>query len=780
MGSGVIMAACPRRARWIKSPGNLPRQLTSFIGRERELQDLKGLLEHSRLLTLTGPGGSGKTRLGLQLAAEVTGGFTDGVYFVALAPVGNPDLLLSTIAQGIGLRDVGDRPLLDRLRSHLENAQVLILLDNFEHLIAAAPVVAQILQATLALRIVVTSRAPLHVTGEQEYEVPPLRVPDLQSTTVAAVGDCESVRLFIERAQAVWPDFVLDEKNAALVAEIARRLDGLPLAVELAAARVKLLPLASLFARLEQSLPVLVGGARDLPQRQQTLRGTIAWSYGLLGAGAGRLLAACSVFRGGISLEDAEFVCAAAIDLGIEVLDGLEELVDQSLLRRVDAAGAGGPRFGMLFMVREYAAERLAEMPERARVEASHAATFLALAEAAGRGLQGPAELEWLDRLEAEHQNIRAAIDWYQQHEPREALRLAAAMSRFWGVRGHFTEGRRRLRALLDACGDETATRVKALNGAASLAIDQGDHADARDLVGESIRLSQELGYRRGEAIALVFLGRSLIAGGRPAEADPHLERALELLEGLDDPAAVATGLLYAGLAEHFTGRFEESCARYERSVDLCRAAGYRSVAARSLQQLGKSRLELGDIRGARSALEEALPTCLELGDRWVVPVVMTGFAGVAARTGRPRRALRLAGVARGLCEAGQFSMPVPVDTELERWLAPAKKQLGSAAAQVMAEGQGMSLAEAVSYALADEPEEVWRSGPRRTLTRRELEVAALVAQGRTNRGIAGQLHLSVRTVDTHVDHVLTKLGFSNRAQLVAWAYESGMAPKDT
>jgi predicted ATPase/DNA-binding CsgD family transcriptional regulator len=762
-------------------PDNLPRQLTSFIGRERELQDLRGLLERSRLLTLTGPGGSGKTRLGLQLAAEVTGGFPGGVYFVALAPVGNPELVLSSIAQGIGLPDIGDRPLLDRLRSHLENARVLILLDNFEHLMAAAAVVVQILQATVALRIVVTSRAPLHVSGEQEFEVLPLRVPDPQCATVGAVACCESVRLFTERAQAVWPGFVLDEENAALIAGIARRLDGLPLAVELAAARVKLLPPASLLARLEQSLPVLVGGPRDLPQRQQTLRATIAWSYGLLGAGAGRLLAACSVFRGGISLEGAESVCAAAIDLGIEVLSGLEELVDQSLLRRIGGfAGLGGPRFGMLFMVREYAAERLAEMPERARVEEAHAAAFLALAEAAGRELRGPGEREWLDRLETEHQNIRAALDWCQQHEPGDALRLAVAMSRFWGVRGHFTEGRGRLKALLDVCRDGTSTRVKALNGAASLAIDQGDHGEACDLLGESIRLSQELGYRRGEATALVFLGRSLIAGGRPAEAGPHVERALRLLDGRDDPAALAIALLYAGLAAHFTGQFEEARARYVRSVDLCRAAGFRSVGARSLQQLGKTRLELGDIRGARSALEEALPTCLELGDRWVVPIVMTGFAGVAARTGRPRRALRLAGVALGLCEAGQFSMPVPVEAELERWLAPARKRLGPAAAEIMREGRWMSLAEAVSYALADEPEDAWRSGPRRTLTRRELEVASLVAQGLTNRGIAGQLHLSVRTVDTHVDHILTKLGFSNRAQLVAWAYESGLAPKDT
>ncbi|HJY96943.1 MAG TPA: tetratricopeptide repeat protein, partial [Streptosporangiaceae bacterium] len=751
----------------------------SFIGRERELRELTGLLENSRLLTLTGPGGGGKTRLGLQLAAVVRGGFPDGVYFVALAPVGQPDLVLSSIAQAIGLRDEGDRPLPDRLRSHLENARVLIVLDNFEHLIAAAAAVAEILRATAALRFVVTSRAPLHVSGEQEYEVSPLQVPDPRCTTVAAVAGCESVRLFTERAQAVRPGFAVDEDNAGPIAGIARRLDGVPLAVELAAARVKVLPPASLLERLEHALPVLVGGARDLPERQQTLRATIGWSYGLLGAGAGRLLAVCSVFRGGISLEAVESVCTAAIDLGIEVLDGLKELVDQSLLRRVEGV-TGDPRYGMLFMVREYAAEQLGGMPERARIEGGHAATFLALAEAAARALRGPGELEWLDRLESEHQNIRAALDWYSQHEPDTALRLGAAMSRFWGVRGHFTEGRRRLRALLDACEEATPTRVKALNGAVSLAIDQGDHADARDLLSESIRLGQDLGYQRGEATALVYLSRSLIASGSPAEAVPHVERALHLLDGLDDPTAVATALLYAGLAAHFTGRFEEACARYLRSLELCRATGFRSVATRALQQLGKSRLELGDIRGARSALKEALPVALELGDRWVVPVVMTGFAGVAARTGKPRRALRLAGVAQGLCEAGQFSMPVPVVAELERWLAPAKKQLGSAAAQIMAEGRRMSLAEAVSFALAEEPEDEWRSGPRRTLTRREQEVAALVAQGFTNRGIAGQLQLSVRTVDTHVDHALTKLGFSNRAQLVAWVYKSGLAPKDT
>ncbi len=400
------------------APDNLPRQLTSFIGREHERRDLKELLERSRLLTLTGPGGSGKTRLSLELADQTASRFPDGVFYVALAPLGHPDLILSSIAQATGLHDASDRPLLDRLCRHLETVRILLLLDNFEHLIAAAPAVAAILRATAELKIMVTSRAPLHVSGEQEFAVPPLQVPDQQFETVTAVAGCESVRLFIERAQAAWPGFLLDEENADSIARITQRLDGLPLAVELAAARIKLLPPASLLARLENALPVLVGGARDLPQRQQTLHSTMAWSYQLLGAGARRLLAACSVFRGGIGLAPAETICAG---LGIEVLAGLEELVDQSLLRRID--GPGDPRFGMLFLVREYAAERLAEMPERARIEAGHAATFLALAEASERGLRGPAELWWLDRLEAEHQNIRAAIDWYTRHEPVDASR---------------------------------------------------------------------------------------------------------------------------------------------------------------------------------------------------------------------------------------------------------------------------------------------------------------------------------------------------------------------
>lgn len=368
---------------------NLPAQLTTFIGRERELAEAATLLARTRLLTLTGAGGSGKTRLSLELATEGAGNFPGGVYVVPLAPIRVPGLVLSSIAQSMGLQDSRDRPLLERLVSHLRDSEVLLVLDNFEQLLSAAPVVSELLRETSAVRIVVTSRAPLHVSGEQEYPVPPLAVPDLQrSPSTADIASCESVHLFAERAAAAVPGFAVDEYNVAEVAQIARRLDGLPLAIELAAARVKVLPPHAILSRLEHSLGLLVGGPRDLPDRQQTLRNTIAWSYDLLGEGARRLLATYSVFRGGASLETIEAVCAKAPDIGLEVLDGLQELTDQSLLRHV--AWSGPPRFAMLETIREFATQRLDEMPEATRTREAHAAAFLGIAEEASRQLTGP------------------------------------------------------------------------------------------------------------------------------------------------------------------------------------------------------------------------------------------------------------------------------------------------------------------------------------------------------------------------------------------------------
>jgi len=509
VSSGAVVPPSRRAIDRDASSGSLPRPLTSLIGRESELAQAKRLLQGSYLVTLTGPGGSGKTRLCIALAAEVAGDYPDGVYFVPLAPVRDPGLVPSTIAQSIGLQDARDRPLMEHLVSQLRERKLLIVLDNFEHLLAGAPVVTELLQETTALRILVTSRSSLRVSGEQECPVPPLAVPDQRTPpTPESLAACNSVRLFTERPAAAVPGFSVSDENAAAIAQIARRLDGLPLAIELAAARVKLLPPEAILGRLEHSLGLLTGGSRDLPDRLQTLRATIAWSYDLLTEGARRLLGACSVFAGGADLEVIETVCDAAVDIGLPVLDGLQELVNQSLMRQVQSSGVPLARYAMLETIREFADERLDQMPEADRIRAAHAAAFLAMVEAGGRPQAGLATKEWLERLDTEHNNIRAALSWYRRHDPPAALRLAASMSEFWSLRGHHTEGRQHLGELLGLVPDASITRVSALNGAAWLAIDQGGYAHAANLLGESIGLSRTLNDMVGEGIATVYLGR--------------------------------------------------------------------------------------------------------------------------------------------------------------------------------------------------------------------------------------------------------------------------------
>jgi predicted ATPase/DNA-binding CsgD family transcriptional regulator len=760
---------------------SLPKPLTSFIGRERELAQAKRLLQGSYLVTLTGPGGSGKTRLCIALAAEVAGDYPDGVYFVPLAPVRDPGLVPSTIAQSIGLQDARDRPLMEHLVSQLRERQLLIVLDNFEHLLAGAPVVTRLLQETDAVRILVSSRSSLRVSGEQECPVPPLDVPPEDArATAGSLVSCESVRLFAERAAAAVPEFTLDDGNAPAVAEIVRRLDGLPLAIELAAARVKLLPPQAILPRLEHSLGLLTGGHRDLPDRQQTLRATIAWSYDLLTEGARRLLAACSVFAGGASLEIIETVCDAAVDIGLPVLDGLAELVGQSLLRPVRGPGLPPGRYAMLETIREYATERLEAMPEADRARAAHAAAFLALVEADGRPHAGLAKKEWLERVDIEHNNIRAALSWYRQHDPPAALRLAASMSAFWSLRGHHTEGRQRLADLLDLVPDPSLARVSALNGAAWLAIDQGDYARAADMLAESIGLSHTLGDLVGEGIATVYLGRCQMSGLRIVEAAPEVERAATLLNESGDGSAIAFSMFYSGLVALFTGRLEAACGLFGRCAAMAAELGLAPLNARARQMLGYPLLELGELAAARATLAASFPEIMDVGDRWIIQIGLSGFIGLAARTGRPRLALRLAGAADAYRAVNEFSLPGPIAEMVDRWLALARAKAGPAAARWLAEGRRLSPEEAVGLALANEPDDAPPPGPRPALTRREAEVASLVARGLTNRDIAAQLFLSVRTVEVHVDHILTKLGFHTRTQLAAWAHEEGLLPEDT
>jgi predicted ATPase/DNA-binding CsgD family transcriptional regulator len=777
VSSGTV-APLPRRAA---GPGagrvSLPKPLTSFIGREHELAQAKRLLQGSHLVTLTGPGGSGKTRLCIAVATEVAGDYPDGVYFVPLAPVRDPGLVPSTIVQSIGLQDARDVPLVEHLIGQLRERQLLLVIDNFEHLLAGTPVVTRLLRETSTVRILVSSRSPLHVSGEQECPVPPLAVPGLDARpTAASLAACESVRLFIERAAGVVPGFTLDDENAPAVAQIACRLDGLPLAVELAAARVKLLPPEVLLPRLDHSLGLLTGGSRDLPDRQQALRATIAWSYDLLTEGARRLLAVCSVFAGGASLEAIETVCDA-VDIGLPVLDGLQELVDQSLLRQVPRPGS--VRYAMLETIGEYAAGRLESMPEAEAVRDAHAAAFLTLVEADGRPHAGLARKQWLERVDAEQNNIRAALSWYRQRDPPAALRLAAAMAAFWSLRGHHTEGRHRLGDLLELVPEASMARVSALTGAAWLAIDQGGYAEAAGLLSESIRMSHTLGDTVGEAIATVYLGRCMMSNRDLAAGVPHVERAATLVSGTDDRPATAFVTFYSGLVALLTGRLETACGLFARCTAMASELGLEPLNARARQMLGFPLLELGELAAARAALAESFPVCMEVGDRWIVQIGLAGFIGLAAKTGRPRLALRLAGAGHAYRDANEFSMPVPIEEIVDRWLAPARARAGRSAARLVEEGRRLTPEEAVDLVLANEPDDALPPGSRPRLTRREAEVAALAAGGLTNRDIAAQLFLSVRTVEVHVDHILTKLGFHTRTQLAAWALEAGLSSED-
>jgi len=484
----------------------------------------------------------------------------------------------------------------------------------------------------------------------------------------------------------------------------------------------------------------------------------------------------CSVFAGGASLEAIETVCDA-VDLGLPVLDGLQELVDQSLLRQVPHPGS--VRYAMLETIREYAAGRLEAMPEAEAVRDAHAAAFLTLVEADGRPHAGLARKQWLERVDAEQNNIRAALSWYRQSDPPAALRLAAAMAAFWSLRGHHTEGRQRLSDLLELVPGASMARVSALAGAAWLAIDQGGYAEAAGLLGESIRMSQTLGDTVGEAIATVYLGRCMMSNRDLVAGAPHVERAVTLVSGTDDRPATAFVTFYSGLVALLTGQLETACGLFARCTAMAAELGLEPLSARARQMLGFPLLELGDLAAARAALAESFPVCMEVGDRWVVQIGLAGFIGLAAKTGRPRLALRLAGAGNAYRDANEFSMPVPIEEIVDRWLAPARARAGPSAARLVAEGRRLTPEEAVDLVLANEPDDAPRPGSRPTLTRREAEVAALAARGLTNRDIAAQLFLSVRTVEVHVDHILTKLGFHTRTQLAAWALEAGLSSED-
>ena len=694
---------------------NLPRRLTTFLGREREIGEVLELLDGSRLLTLTGPGGTGKTRLSLEVAARSLDRYREGVFFVELSPVSETELVAGTIAQALGLPDRGGRTAMDRLTEHLAARQVLLVLDNFEQVTDAATVVAQLLAADPNLTVLTTSRAPLHVYGEREYPVPPLALPDLAHLPqLEALRQLEAVALFVERATAVRPDFAVTNDNAPAVAEICVRLDGLPLAIELAAARIRILTPQAMLARLENRLGLLSAGSRDLPERQQTLRGAIAWSHDLLDEADRTLFACLATFVGSAGIEAIERVCAS--DAGGEVLDALASLVDKSLVRQREGVG-GEPRFSMLETIREYAAEQAAARGLLDTLRERHATVFAALAHQASGLVMGSGKRTWLDRLEEEHGNLRAALGHAIDTGSADvALRMAAALWRFWQMRGYLAEGVERIGAALamDGAAAHPEARADALSALAGLRYWQGESEAAGDAYLEELELRTQIGDRRGYAeaaygISFTWAISASATEANAVQASAWIREARAIFRELGDELAVGRCEWALANVNYGSGDLAEA-----RRHSLAALALFEAADDQFMVGWATYTLALGDLAedyqsadgradalaAAAARLRVALRIFAEAQDTSGYTLVLDALALTAQRSGDRARAAALSGAVRRLeRETG---------TGLNLWnratlaFDPEALRLDPALAGEWAAGEALTTDEAVALGLAE------------------------------------------------------------------------------
>jgi predicted ATPase/class 3 adenylate cyclase len=691
---------------------NLPAQPTPLVGRERELGEVRDLLrtEGVRVLTLTGPGGIGKTRLGLQVAAELLDEFEDGVFFVALAPITDPALVASAIASPLGVVETGERPLKEGLETYLRDKELLLLMDNFEQVLAAVLLVGELLSACPKLKVLATSRSVLRVYGEQEFAVPPLELPRPgRLPPIDRLSHYEAVRLFIERAKAARSDFSVTDENAPAVAEICMRLDGLPLAIELAAARIKLLPPRAMLERLGSRLKLVTGGARNLPVRQRTLRGTIEWSHTLLEEGERLLFARLAVFSGGRALEAIEAICDAKGDLAVDTLDGVSSLLDKSLLRQEEGP-EGQPRFVMLETIHEFARERLQASGEAEEVRRLHAEYFLGLAEEAEPELTGPDQLASLERVEAEHDNMRAALQWSLEKEPETAFQLAGMLARFWEIRSHYVEGSRWLEAALrlsdrlEAATTDSATRAKLLSEAGTFAYYRADYDHAIVLHGEARELYRQVGDDSGVAFALMCLGAQHMEKGDHELAAPFLEEALELSRRIGDKPRIAGNLHNLAEVERQRGNYERAKTLGMESMALAREMEDKWQLARIVGWVGLLTVFSGDEHDlAEGFLKESLTLNREIGSLEYFAYSLEGFAGLAGAKAQGGRAARLWGAAEALRKTIGAPLSIEVRLYFERGMVAARAQLGEAAWEAaLAQGMAMAPEEAAEYALGE------------------------------------------------------------------------------
>ncbi|MBC8136738.1 MAG: tetratricopeptide repeat protein [Fibrella sp.] len=621
-------------------PNNLPQQLTSFVGREKEMTEVRSRLGKTHLLTLVGAGGTGKTRLAQQLAADVLDEYPDGVWLVELAPLTNAVLVAQTVAQVLGIKDQPGQTIEKILAENLKSKRLLLLMDNCEHLISACAVfTATLLRSCPDVQVLATSREPLGVAGEQVYRVPSLSLPNpkqKRDATAQGLNQYESVRLFIDRALSVKPDFAVTNSNAPALAELCHRLDGIPLALELAAARAPVLSVEEINSRLGSRFRLLTGGDRSALPRQQTLRALVDWSYDLLSEQERTLLARLSVFSGGWTLQAAEAVCGFDPIEEFEVLDLLTSLVDKSLVLTEEEGGA--TRYRMLETLRQYATEkRDGKSGVTALLRRRHRGWFLALAEKAESQLRGPDQAEWLSRLETEHDNLRSVLDWGATDAdvtdagtdaPGACLRLAGALWRFWYVRGYMVEGREHLaRALRQAHGVRTAAAAKVLHGTATMTYAQGDYNEARSLHEESLSIRREVGDEQGIADSLYHLGFIARDQGDYAAARSLYEESLGIHRKLGTRYGIANSLNSLGDLSYAQGDYVTARSQYEESHVISRELGNKHGIANSLSSLGSVVEKQGDYAAARSLHEESLAIRLELGDKY-------GIAGSIQRLG--------------------------------------------------------------------------------------------------------------------------------------------------
>jgi non-specific serine/threonine protein kinase len=632
-------------------------------------------------------------------------------------------------------------------------------------------VVSDLLGACPDLRVLVTSRAALRIAGEYEYAVPPLELPGAQLLTAQRAAEVAAVTLFVERARSIDASFTLTDQNAPAVAAICRRLDGLPLAIELAAARARVLSPEALLARLERRLPLLVGQRRDVPARQQTLRATLAWSFDLLAPAEQALFRRLAVFVGGWTLEAAEAVCAFDLEEQAGTLDRLEILASHSQIQ------SDGQRFTMLETVREFALDELQRSGEQPRLEERHAAFFLAWAERAVQHLESPEETTWLEQLEREHANLQAVLHWSTERGRVEwGLRLGDALRLFWVTRGHLAEGRAHLEAVLARAGAsvDPALRARALDGTGFLARQQGDYAAARGLIEQGLAVRRALGDRQGAADSLINLGSVLLQEGQPAEARASYEEALRIHRDLGHAQGIAESLSHLGVLATYQQRLEAARSLHTQSLAFWRRLGDQFGMGWALSHLGTVAVLAGDYAAARALLAESVRIHRSLHSAWGVACALEGFARLEVAHRRTARALRLAGAAAALRAQAGARLPPADQEELERCLATAWAAQGpDRAAQLYGEGERLDLSDAVDYALLEEDQPpttgAGEIGKQRELTEREWQIARLLAQGLTNPEIAEHLMIGKRTVDTHIEHIRNKLTVRSRAQIAAW-----------